>query len=217
MAGDRIIVNEETIKTSFRLRAEENLVPMLIESGGGKPETADKADDAAEALASEAMSAAPAPAVSGASRIPEALWQDPDVRWLTGYNEAEGHAYINREQYEELLWWLALPELLRVANMAAPTRSAASAVKRSIDDAVKALEKVHYRLDLLLHPQPPDPDPDKEPAPSPDATEMITTAIGSKPGINAPLPEPEDLEPQEPVNVRPAGPSTDPDGPPEDY
>ena len=74
----------------------------------------------------------PTAKASDASRIPAALWQDPDVRWLTGYNEAEGHAYVNREQYEELLWWLALPELLKVANMAAPTRAAAAAINRSI-------------------------------------------------------------------------------------
>ena len=59
-------------------------------------------------------------------RIPAALWQDPDVRWLTGYNEAEGHAYVNREQYAELLWWLSLPNFSRWPTWPEPRRAAAS-------------------------------------------------------------------------------------------
>ena len=41
-----------------------------------------------------------------------ALWLDPDVRWLCGVHEAEGHFYLIRERYEELLWWLLMPSLL---------------------------------------------------------------------------------------------------------
>jgi hypothetical protein len=44
------------------------------------------------------------------------LWRDPDVRWLTGVHEAQGHAYLVREPYEELLWWLLMPSLLRLAG-----------------------------------------------------------------------------------------------------
>ena len=40
--------------------------------------------------------------------------------------------------------------------------------------------------------------------------------MGSKPGVNAPMPTPEELEPEEPVNTRPSGPGVDPEGPPED-
>ena len=48
--------------------------------------------------------------------LPSALWLDPDVRWLCGVHEAEGHAYLVRERYEELLWWLLMPSLLRLAG-----------------------------------------------------------------------------------------------------
>jgi hypothetical protein len=133
------------------------------------------------------------------------------VRWLTGYNEAEGHAYVVREQYEELLWWLALPELLKLANMTAPPRASAAAISRAIQDEMKAIEKAGYRVDVLLRGE-------KAGAlDQPDATAMKTRAVGSKPGENAPLPLPEDLEPEEPVNTRPSGPGADPEGPPEDY
>ncbi len=131
------------------------------------------------------------------------------MRWLTGYNEAGGHSYVVREKYEELLWWLALPQLLKLADMAVPTRGAAAAISRTIAENMKAIEKAGYRVDVLLY-------GDKSGLDQPDATALKTTALGSKPGENAPMPEPEDLEPEEPVNVRPSGPASDPEGPPED-
>jgi glycosidase len=191
-------------------RAAARLKILLLIESGGEAAAEDKQTEAAEALAAEAMSVAPARPLVGASRISASLWQDPDVRWLTGYNEAGGYSYVNREQYEELLWWLALPELLKVAGMAAPTRSSAAAIHRSNADAVVAVEKAGYRVDLLLK--------GVQPASSgqPDATAMKTTAVSSKPGVNAPVPKPEELQPEEPVNARGAGPGVDPEGPPDE-
>jgi hypothetical protein len=193
----------------------------MIESGAGRtrvaPQSApagkfssNKLSQAAEALTSEATSSTPTAKPVAPSRIPAALWQDPDVRWLTGHNEAEGHAYVNREQFEELLWWLALPELLKVANMAAPTRAAGAAISRSIAEEMTALEKAGYRVDLLMKGL------RSGPADQPDATTLTSTALGSKPGVNAPLADPEELEPAEPLKAKAVGPA-DPDGPPEDF
>jgi hypothetical protein len=74
-----------------------------------------------------------------------------------------------------------------------------------------AMKKAGYRVDLLLKGERP------APADQPDAMAMKITAMGSKPGQNAPMPSPEELEPEEPVNTRPAGPGIDPEGPPEDH
>jgi hypothetical protein len=74
---------------------------------------------------------------------------------------------------------------------------------------VAAIEKAGYRVDLLLNGQTP------APSGQPEVSAMKTAALGAKPGENAPLPSPEELEPEEPVNTRPAGPGTDPEGPPE--
>ena len=49
-----------------------------------------------------------------------ALWLDPDVRWLTGVHEAEGHDLPGSRAYEELLWWLLMPSLLRLAGELLP-------------------------------------------------------------------------------------------------
>ena len=146
-------------------------VLLMIESGGGQTapqaspaeKTSMKQTKAAEVLAAEAASAAPAPS---ASRIPAVLWQDPDVRWLTGYNESGGHAYVVRERYEELLWWLALPELLKLANMTALSRAAASAISRGIAEQMQAIQRAGYRVDVLLQ-------GDKGALGQPDATRCI--------------------------------------------
>jgi glycosidase len=85
------------------------------------------------------------------------LWLDPDVRWLTGVHEAEGRDYLVRERYEELLWWLLMPSLLRLAGENAPNQVAANralvqAMSRIIDESLAAAEAAGYRVDLLRNP-----------------------------------------------------------------
>jgi len=40
------------------------------------------------------------------------FWDDPDVQWLAGVNESEGTTYFNQESFEQLLWWMRLPNLV---------------------------------------------------------------------------------------------------------
>ena len=79
-----------------------------------------------------------------------ALWADPDVRWLTGAHEAGGHAYVVREPYEELLWWLMMPSLLRIAGEAVVDRAALAEMGKTIAEALETAEKAGYRIDALL-------------------------------------------------------------------
>ncbi len=203
---------------------------LLLESGAGAdagPEnapsakagaTSRKLTEAAEALASEASSIA-ARDRSGAgngsdapaSRIPAALWQDPDVRWLTGYNEAEGHAYVNREQYAELLWWLSLPELLKLANMTEPRRAAASAVQQEHRGGGRGHRKGGIPRRYVLE------GCDKGNDRSPRARRRLRPRC-AVPGQArmCPYADPEELEPEEPVKAKAVGPA-DPEGPPEDF
>ena len=78
------------------------------------------------------------------------LWLDPDVRWLTGVHEAEGHAYLVREQYEELLWWLLMPSLLRVAAEPAPSRALVEELSKTVEEALSTAEEAGYRIDAML-------------------------------------------------------------------
>ena len=82
--------------------------------------------------------------------LPRALWRDPDVQWLTGVHEAEGHHYIVREPYEELLWWLQMPALLELASQPAVSQEATEPIGKAIDDRLKAMEQVGYRVDEML-------------------------------------------------------------------
>ena len=78
------------------------------------------------------------------------LWRDPDVRWLTGVHEAGGHDYLVKEPFEELIWWLQLPTLLRLASHSEPNRPAAAAIAKAVEDAVVTVATAGYQTDRLL-------------------------------------------------------------------
>jgi glycosidase len=106
-----------------------------------------------------------------------ALWLDPDVRWLTGTHESEGQAYLVREPYEELLWWLLMPSLLRLAGEAAPSRSAVEKLASIVEEALATAEAANYRIGALLNVEA-GPKVDKKPAekrksPSPKAKPAV--------------------------------------------
>jgi glycosidase len=117
-----------------------------------------------------------------------ALWRDPDVRWLTGIHEAGGHAYLVREPYEELLWWLLMPSLLRLAGEPALDRAAAEKMSKIIEEALATAEAAEYRIDALL-----------EPAVEPEADEAaaLEVEIGDGPQIEAIELPSERIEPRE--------------------
>ncbi len=72
------------------------------------------------------------------------------MRWLSGVHEAEGRAYLVREPYEELLWWLQLPSLLRLAGEEVVNRKAVGEISKTVAEALAAAEAAGYRIDLLL-------------------------------------------------------------------
>ncbi len=148
-------------------------VVLLAATGAGKPEeppqepklpveqespaTTDPkaATPKAKAPAAEPVSRqteAPESAIPSDERLAlaPALWLDPDVRWLTGVHEAEGHAYLVREQYEELLWWLLMPSLLRVAAEPAPSRADVEELSKTVEEALATAEAAKYRIDQHL-------------------------------------------------------------------
>ena len=50
-------------------------------------------------------------AKTGWAALTGGFWNDPEVRWLAGYNEAEGRAYLKKERMEALLRWMTMPLL----------------------------------------------------------------------------------------------------------
>jgi len=148
---------EEAWRVAGRIK-----ILLLTEAGAGKAE--EKPVEAASA-AGELVALSPA------------LWLDPDVRWLTGVHEAEGHTYLVREQYEELLWWLLMPSLLRIAGKAAPDRTAVDAMSHTIKDALETAEAAGYRVDLLLGPADEESTSDEGVASEPDEESDVAADV----------------------------------------
>src|ERR1035437_9253093 len=63
------------------------------------PKATPTADITATPQAEPSLARGPPPAIMCDLPIAPALWKDPDVRWLTGVREAEGHAYVVHEPY----------------------------------------------------------------------------------------------------------------------
>jgi glycosidase len=141
---------EEAWRVAARVK-----VGLLIAAGVGKPQQKPKAAPAAVSPTAVGVAAATVEQVPLSPVISPSLWLDPDVRWLTGVHEAEGHSYLVRESYEELLWWLLMPSLLRLAgdtdpSHVAPNSAAVRAMSKGIEEALATAEAVGYRVDLLL-------------------------------------------------------------------
>jgi glycosidase len=130
-------------------------VVLLTGAGVGKEEESNagvEPEAAGETTATEAESAATAgdERVALSPALWPALWYDPDVRWLCGVHEAEDHDYLVRELYEELLWWLLMPSLLRLGCEAAPSRAAVEEMSKTVEEALATAEASGYRIDALL-------------------------------------------------------------------
>ncbi len=82
--------------------------------------------------------------------IPRELWTDSDVRWLTGVHDAGESAYVVCEPYEELLWWLQMPELLSIAGQPSPSKSKIRTLNAKVHGASAAANKAGYRLQTML-------------------------------------------------------------------
>ncbi len=148
---------EEAWRVAARIK-----VLLLTGAGVGAPH------EAAPASESEAPAAEPAPLQPAASETSQSrgeevvlapeLWLDPDVRWLCGVHESEGHFYLIRERYEELLWWLLLPALLNLAGeeglsgQAAPRRAAVKELSNTVNSVLASAEAAGYRVNALLGP-----------------------------------------------------------------
>jgi hypothetical protein len=109
------------------------------------------------------------------------------VRWLTGVHEAEGHLYLVRELYEELLWWLLMPSLLRLAGETTPSRAEVEELSKTVEDALATAKAANYRIDELLgSAAPPVSDESEMPTPEDDSN---TIEEGTVESIE-PVPEP---------------------------
>jgi hypothetical protein len=208
-------------------------VVLLTGSGAGQPEnSATAASPAAQpeapAVPAQTVAAAAEPAAAVAEEeapvpsAPEAeaatdervalspgLWTDPDVRWLTGVHEADGHSYLIHEMYEELLWWLLMPSLLRLAGEVAPSRAAVEEMSKTVHEALDTAEAAGYRIDTLLGSamsasagEAQEPEIDAIEPPEPPVAEVVQDAVAPA-ALEA---ESEEAVVEAPSETGPAGP-----------
>ena len=81
----------------------------------------------------------------------EALFRDADARWLAGVNESDGTAYVNKERFDELVTWLQVPALLRIAGE--PSGSGSTDLEERVNRALSGIKQAGYELDPYLHPE----------------------------------------------------------------
>ena len=86
----------------------------------------------------------------GRSSAPLSWLNDPEVAWLIGSNEHEGVRYFNKEQFEQLLWWMALRPLMEIAEEEQPDVRELQELESEMERRCKLASSVGYRMEGLL-------------------------------------------------------------------
>jgi len=91
-----------------------------------------------------------APGARRSAASPYSWLHDPDVAWLINVHEYEGTRYFNKEMYECLLWWMALPALVRIAKRATPDKTAIEKLEHEIESRIDAAARAEYQIMALF-------------------------------------------------------------------
>jgi hypothetical protein len=75
--------------------------------------------------------------------------QDPDVAWLMGVHHHEGSAYVVKEHFERVLWWMALPALLEIAGAQEPDLERLEAIRDQISERIQAMASGGYKMEEM--------------------------------------------------------------------
>jgi hypothetical protein len=75
---------------------------------------------------------------------------DPDVSWLIDVHDHEGIRYFNKELFECLLWWMALPALVRIAGRDPVDQTAVRQLDAQIRSRIDAAKNSGYQVSALL-------------------------------------------------------------------
>ncbi|HYH00376.1 MAG TPA: alpha-amylase family glycosyl hydrolase [Terriglobales bacterium] len=81
---------------------------------------------------------------------PLSWMHDPEVAWLINVHEYQGVQYFGKEPFEQLLWWMSLPKLLRIAAAPAIDPKAVAELEQEIQLRTLTAAQAGYRVDGLL-------------------------------------------------------------------
>ena len=78
------------------------------------------------------------------------FWDDPDVRWLVGVNRARGKEYINQERFEEILFWMQLPQLLECGT-SSNCADAFDVISQLTEHCIRSLRLANFEFEEFLY------------------------------------------------------------------
>ena len=90
------------------------------------------------------------PGAKRSAKSPYSWLHDPDVAWLINVHEYQGVRYFNKEMYECLLWWMALPALLRLSELEIPEPKRLHELELQIESRMDAAEAAGYQVMALF-------------------------------------------------------------------
>jgi glycosidase len=74
---------------------------------------------------------------------------DPDVAWLIGVHEHEGVSYVVKENLAQLLWWMALRDLLDLAAEERPHWEQLASLEEGIARRMEVMAEAGYKTEAL--------------------------------------------------------------------
>jgi hypothetical protein len=83
------------------------------------------------------------------AHAPYAWTHDPDTAWVIGGHQHEGVTYIVAEQFERLLWWMALRDFLGLASEPRPDLRRITSITENIKALLTIVEREGYRAEAL--------------------------------------------------------------------
>jgi glycosidase len=86
----------------------------------------------------------------GHPTAPLSWLHDPDVAWLIGVHEHEGVRYFVKEPYERLMWWMAMRNMLALAEAPEPNVNAVRTLEYQLHLRMRAAAESGYRVEALL-------------------------------------------------------------------
>jgi hypothetical protein len=86
---------------------------------------------------------------SSPTSAPLSWIHDPDVAWLIGVHQHEGVGYFNKEDFERLLWWMALPDLLDIAREEHPDLGKLDTLREEIAERAHVAARGGYKVEML--------------------------------------------------------------------
>jgi len=90
------------------------------------------------------------PGAKRSAGSPYSWLHDPDVAWLINVHEHEGVRYFNKEMYECLLWWMALPALVRIAESPTADTKSLRELQAQIQSRIDAAGAAQYQVMALF-------------------------------------------------------------------